>query len=425
MACEDYEKGAEYARLEARKYQKAASFRDAIEYAKKSITCLEQLPQTEANQKRIIDARTTLANYYLMLNLHSYAKEAVEPILDLALALNYRKRLPAIYTAIGTYYFVVEEDIHKALELIDQAMAIAEEVADYFSWWTALYQSSSFLPFISEFENAHKRLQQCLDFSLLAKNPTGIAYSKGSISLCCQAEGKINPAYEFAQETLKLAIETGDAFIKGMAYSIYGVSCYGKGLFDEAKTHFLEWASSYEKSAPIAWISYAYGHWGSMHIDLREYDDAVNCLEKQIAISESFSFMPSIIRLFQTGLMRARVLRHDQDIEINELFTYYQTNKLLWCEGWMARNIGDILLHIDNDHFVDAGGWFQKAIDADTKNGFRWQLAMDHACYADWFKKKGDIPKVKEQLTKAINIFRECGADGWVTRTEKALAELS
>ena len=36
MACEDYEKGAEYARLEARKYQKAASFRDAVEYAKRS-----------------------------------------------------------------------------------------------------------------------------------------------------------------------------------------------------------------------------------------------------------------------------------------------------------------------------------------------------------------------------------------------------
>jgi tetratricopeptide (TPR) repeat protein len=162
-----------------------------------------------------------------------------------------------------------------------------------------------------------------------------------------------------------------------------------------------------------------------MHIDLREYDDAVNCLEKQIAISESFSFMPSIIRLFQTSLMRAKVLRHDQDIEINELFTYYQINKLLWCKGWMARNIGDILLHIDNDNLSDAGVWFQKAIEADTKNGFRWQLAMDHACYADWFKKKGDIQGAKEQLTKAIDIFRECGADGWVTRTEQELAAIS
>ncbi len=65
-----------------------------------------------------------------------------------------------------------------------------------------------------------------------------------------------------------------------------------------------------------------------------------------------------------------------------------------------------------------------KAIDADTRNGTRWQLASDHALYADWFKKKGDIQEAKEQLTKAIDLFRECGADGWVTRTEKSLSEL-
>ena len=47
---------------------------------------------------------------------------------------------------------------------------------------------------------------------------------------------------------------------------------------------------------------------------------------------------------------------------------------------------------------------------------------MDHACYADWFKKKGDIKGAKEQLTKAIDIFRECGADGWVEKYEKELA---
>ena len=125
--------------------RRLASFRDAIEYAKKSIACLEKLPQTEANQKKIIDARTTLANYYLNLNFHSHAKEAVEPILDLALALNYRKRLPAIYTAIGLYYLLVEEDSHKGLVFIDKAMTIAEEVADYLSLWTALYQSGTFL----------------------------------------------------------------------------------------------------------------------------------------------------------------------------------------------------------------------------------------------------------------------------------------
>jgi tetratricopeptide (TPR) repeat protein len=162
-----------------------------------------------------------------------------------------------------------------------------------------------------------------------------------------------------------------------------------------------------------------------MHIDLREYDDAVICFKKQISISEDVGFLPSTIKLFQSGLVRAKVLRHDRDIELTELFACYQNNKLTFCEGWMARNIGDILLNMDGDHLSDAEVWFQKAIEADTKKGMRWQLASDHASYADWFKKKGDIQGAKEQLTKAIDLFKECGADGWVERTEKTLATLS
>jgi tetratricopeptide (TPR) repeat protein len=425
MACEDYEKGAEYARLEARRYQKAGSFRDAIEYAKKSVTSWEKLPQTEANQKKLIDARTTLANYCLSMGFHRHAREAVEPILDLALSLNYRRRLPAIYTVIGLYYIVVEEDNHRGLTFIDKATTIAEEVADYTSLWLALHQSANFLIFSSEFEEAHKRLKQCLDFSLLANHQMGIAYSKGVISMCYQVEGKMNPAHECAQETLTLAQGTDDAYIKGMAYANYGTSCYYKGFFDEAKPHFLAFTSLYEKSASIGWIAWAYGNLGSMHIDLREYDDAVNCYKKIIPIAENISFLPSTIKLFQSCLVRAKVLRHDQDIELSELFVCYQNNKLTFCEGWMARNIGDILLNMDDAHLSDAEVWFQKAIEADTRNGLMWHLATDHACYADWFKKKGDIQGAKEQLAKAIDLFRECGADGWVTRTEQKLASLT
>jgi class 3 adenylate cyclase/tetratricopeptide (TPR) repeat protein len=425
IASENYEKGAEYARLEARRFQKAGSFRDAIEYAKKSVNSWEKLPQTEANQKKLIDARTTLAIYYLSMNFHSRAREAVEPIIDLALALNYRRRLPAIYTASGLYYLWVEEDRQKGLVFLDKATNIAEEVADYLSWWFALYQSGCFLIFISEFKDAHKRVKQCLDYSLLTNNPMGIAFSKGAISLCYQCEGKMNPAHEFAQETLTLAKETGDAVIKGMAYSVYGASCYYKGLFDAAKTHLLELVSSYEKATSISWIGWAYLNLGSMHLDLREYDDAVNCYKKIISIMEDVSFMPSMIKLLQTCLVRAKVLRHDRDIELSELFACYQYNKLTYCEGWIARNIGDILLNMDDDHLSDAEVWLQKAIEADTRNGVKWQVATDHAFYADWFKKKGDSQGAKEQLTKAIDLFKECGADGWVERTEKTLATLS
>jgi hypothetical protein len=83
------------------------------------------------------------------------------------------------------------------------------------------------------------------------------------------------------------------------------------------------------------------------------------------------------------------------------------------------------LLHIDDNHLADAKVWFQKAIETDIRNGMRWQVAMDHAGYANWFKKKGDRTGAKEQLTKSIDIFRECGADGWVEKYEKELANLT
>ena len=161
-----------------------------------------------------------------------------------------------------------------------------------------------------------------------------------------------------------------------------------------------------------------------MHLDLGEYDDAVNCYKKIISISENAVFLPSAIKLFHTSIARAKILRHDQDIELSELFACYQHSKLTFCEGWMARNIGDIMLNMDDEHLSEAEAWFQKAIEADTRNGLRWHLAYDHALYADFFKKKSDIQGAKEQLIKAIDFFRECEADGWVKKIEHERASL-
>jgi len=41
------------------------------------------------------------------------------------------------------------------------------------------------------------------------------------------------------------------------------------------------------------------------------------------------------------------------------------------------------------------------------------------------FKRKGDLSQAKEKLSKSIEIFKECGADGWVERYENELASLS
>jgi len=91
----------------------------------------------------------------------------------------------------------------------------------------------------------------------------------------------------------------------------------------------------------------------------------------------------------------------------------------------MARCIGEILLNIDDQHKSEAEEWIKKAIEAAKKNGMIWDLGRDYALYANLFKRKGDRQKAKENLGKAIEILKECGADGWVEKYEKELAALS
>ena len=80
-----------------------------------------------------------LSTYYLSLNYHIEAKNAVEPIIDLARNLNYQKRLPGIYTAMGLYYCAVEEDFVKGNQYLKDVFEISAKAGDFLALWFASY----------------------------------------------------------------------------------------------------------------------------------------------------------------------------------------------------------------------------------------------------------------------------------------------
>jgi tetratricopeptide (TPR) repeat protein len=106
------------------------------------------------------------------------------------------------------------------------------------------------------------------------------------------------------------------------------------------------------------------------------------------------------------------------------LYTHSRNNKVKAAEGWIQRYIGEILLNIDYQHSSEAEHWIQKATEADQRNRMMFNLGKDYALYADLFKRRGDRLKAQENLGKAIEIFKECGADGWVEKGEEDLSSL-
>jgi len=179
---ENFEKAAQHAKLAGKKAQKAASFKDAIECARKAIYCLERLPESDTTQKKIIDARTRLAGYYLSLDHYVDAKEAVAPIADLALELKYQKRLPIIYTVMGTFSQWVEEDYSQAFRYLDQTFKISEKVNDDTSLWFASFFLGIARSMNCEFEKGIAYFQKSLDLGLKTDNLIMIVFAKGLMS---------------------------------------------------------------------------------------------------------------------------------------------------------------------------------------------------------------------------------------------------
>jgi tetratricopeptide (TPR) repeat protein len=252
-----------------------------------------------------------------------------------------------------------------------------------------------------------------------------MAIMKSYVSMVHYWHGKIDLAYQTSSEALQIAEESGDTYSKALSYTDHGISCYRKGFFEEAVRHLLRGAEFCERINNLLLDSFARYSLGDAYFDMGEYQESQNYYNEAVSILEQSGFSPSFSNLCKIGSERAKVINNEKDINLESVYDYHEKNKYRIFEGWMARYIGEILLNIDDQHLFEAEEWIKKAIEADSRNDMRWHLGRDYALYAELFKRKGDQPKVRENLGKAIDILTKCGADGWVDKYEKELASAS
>jgi tetratricopeptide (TPR) repeat protein len=421
---ENYLKGAEYSRLAGKKAEKTASLNDAITHSKKRVTSLERLPRTDEIDKQIIDARTILGLYISQMNYNVKAKEAIDPIIDLAIKRDYKRRLCQIYTILGAYYWFVEENYPEAFKAFEEALKISEEVKDIVSLVLASYWFGISLGSNCEFERSAHYIQRALDINVAAKNLWGIATMKSNLAFFSHLyHGRINQAFRTSNEGLQIAEESGDIYSKAMAYVIHGASCYGKGLLEEAEKYLLKGLEFCERINFAVWDAVAQYHLGDTYYEKGNFQRSKEHHEKGVGALDRNQSFPSFVGWGKVASTRSKVMNKEKDVNLESLYVLSRNIKVKAAEGQIKRYIGEILLNIDDQHLSESDHWIQKAIEADQRNRMMFQLGKDYALYADLFKRKGDRLKAQENLGKAIDLFKECGADGWVVKAEKELAE--
>jgi tetratricopeptide (TPR) repeat protein len=215
-----------------------------------------------------------------------------------------------------------------------------------------------------------------------------------------------------------MAEDSGDIYAKGVAYGSHGIICYCKRLFDEAKESLQKGLDYCKKMKQSSWEAMASLWLGQLYTDMKDYESALQYYKNGILIFEEFRLLPSWSNIASLSAARAKVLNLDHHINLSDQFEHYRNIKVKSLEGWKARIIAEILLNIDAQHLSEAEGRIREAIELDKRNGMMWQLAKDYAAYAEVSKRKEDPSKANENLKKAIEIFKQCGADGWVEKYE-------
>jgi class 3 adenylate cyclase/tetratricopeptide (TPR) repeat protein len=423
---DNYEKGADYTKMAGRKAEKAAALADSIAYAEKCVNCLERLPQTDAVEKKIIDARTVLGLYLAQMNYHVEAKAAIDPVSESAIKRGYQKRLAQIYTIIGQYYYFVEDDFPKTFKFLKKALALSEEVNDIVSMVFASYRLGSAQAADCDFEEAYNNMKKTLEINETANSLWGIAVMKSHLSNEYYfRQGKINLAYQTSNEALRIAEESGDIYSRTISYNCHGITCLGKRFMEQAKGSFLKGLDLGKQIDFFSWMAISHYGLGEIYFEKGKYQKAIDQHKKAILIIKDSGTHSSLVNLMKLSLAKSKVMNNEKIIDLDQLRNLVAENKANFFKGIMHKLIGEILLNMDDQHTSDARDWIEKAIEADRKHGTMLHLGWDYALYAEVFKRKQNQLKAKEMLGRAIEILKECGADGWVEKYEKELGSLN
>ena len=160
------------------------------------------------------------------------------------------------------------------------------------------------------------------------------------------------------------------------------------------------------------------------YFELGTDDKSDQYYRKAAEICESGQMLPSWRKLHEIGAAKAAARAHGNAVNLERLKGFEASSKVKVHAGAFDRYLAELLLSHSDSRADEAEHWITRAIETDRTNGMMLGVAHDYALYAEWFQRKGDRPRVRENLGKAIAVFTECGADGWVKRAEEKPAKV-
>ena len=420
LESENYEKAAMYSKFSGRKAEKTGALKEAISYALKRISSLEKLPRTESLENQIVHLRTILGIFMIEMNYFQRARDIVAPILRLGLNSDNKKRRSQLLMIIGSYEYVVEENFPEAFKHLEEALEISKEIDEKAPLSSVSYWIGCAYHLNAELDKASIHMKRAVKIVSAGKIQWREATIKSLLShMVYYHQGKVELAYETSHEALRIADRSGDLYSQTFAYCCHGISCFAKGSYQEAERLLSKGTEFSERLDHSWWKPWSKHFLGEFYYEMGQYQKARFYYDEAVSIFDSHGYWPSNAITSKMGLARAKSAMNGKGMDLDSLSVYISEAKAKLYEGWILRYMSEILLNAGEGLISEAEHWIKKSVAANEKNGTLFELGRAYLFYAEIKNRKKDQAGAHRCMKRAMEIFKECGAEGWIQKYEK------
>jgi tetratricopeptide (TPR) repeat protein len=247
----------------------------------------------------------------------------------------------------------------------------------------------------------------------------GVAVARSSIGLSLTWQGQLNAASEAIDQARAEATASHNPTSEALTQAVVGILRSAQGFHKVAKAHLLNGLRFTGETAQSFWRSVDLRYLGDTLINMQNYGEAKHRYQESLATLEGL--VPSWQNVLKLKLVHANVLDGAGAIHFDELREWRQANRLRLFEGLTARLIAEILLAQEETNVEEARRWLETAVAADRANKLDLELAHDYACFAELHRRNADRERMLQSLTHARDLFKECGAEGFVEEMDRRL----
>jgi class 3 adenylate cyclase/tetratricopeptide (TPR) repeat protein len=404
-----------------------SAHREAVASFEQALGALQHCPESRTSHEQAIDLRFDLRNALLPLGEQQRILSHLRDAESLAVDLNDQRRLGRVLSLL-THYFNVTEDLDRALETGQRALAISETLGDcalqveaHFHLGRLYYVLGDYGRAIAVIRKNVEALQGALQCERFGLPGLASALSCDWLIRSMAELGAFAEGMTYGDEAVRIAEAADHAFTLIAAYHSVSLLCLRKGEIPKALA-FLERALALVKSRNVPYL----------------FGMTASCLGSAYALAGqvglALPLLEQVMQRFASGvnwmwgaeLSETYLLAGQRDELLRLVGRALERSPDLKERGhqaWLLRLLGEITARRDPPEVEQAQRYYQQALTLAEVLGMRPLQAHCHLGLGTLYATTGQREQAHAELSAAIALYRAMDMTFWLPQAEAALAQ--